>query len=207
MHEMIHWAVGARLPVVLGNINRAMGPPWTIWTDQNDSLSQRDTGILQFYCESIQEILDTVVQAFKVSETVYLPSMIVLDAFVLSHTSENCDIPDVELVDKFLPPYKTKYKMDWREPHAFGGLTTPDWYYELRYKIEGAMEQAREEVKKADRKFQEMFGRSYGLVEPYQCEDAELIIVASGTISGTTRLVVDELRNQGKKVGLLRTAG
>lgn len=204
MHEMIHWAVGARLPVVLGNINRAMGPPWTIWTEQNDSLSQRDTGVLQFYCESIQEILDTVIQAFKVSETIYLPSMIVLDAFVLSHTSENCDIPDVKLVDKYLPPYKLRYKMDWRDPHAFGGLTSPDWYYELRYKIELAMEQAREEIRKADLQFKKMFGRSYGLVEPYRCEDAELLIVSSSTIAGTARLAVDELREQGKKVGLLR---
>lgn len=204
MHEMIHWAVGARLPVVLGNINRAMGPPWTIWTDQNDSLSQRDTGVLQFYCESIQEILDTVILAFKVSETVYLPSMIVLDAFVLSHTSENCDIPDVEVVDKYLPPYKLRYKMDWREPHAFGGLTTPEWYYELRYKIELAMEQARDEIRKADSEFKKLFGRSYGLVEPYKCQDAELIIVASSTIAGTARLAVDELREKGKRVGLLR---
>ncbi len=204
MHEMIHWAVGARLPVVLGNINRAMGPPWTIWTDQNDSLSQRDTGILQFYCESVQEILDTVIQAFKVSETIYLPSMVVLDAFVLSHTSENCDIPDVKLVDKYLPPYKLEYKMDWRDPHAFGGLTSPEWYYELRYKIELAMERAREEIRKADLEFGKMFGRSYGLVESYRCEDAELIIIASSTIAGTTRLVVDDLREQGKKVGLLR---
>lgn len=204
MHEMIHWAVGARLPVVLGNINRAMGPPWTIWTEQNDSLSQRDTGILQFYCESIQEILDTVIQAFRVSEKVYLPSMIVLDAFVLSHTSENCEIPDVKVVDKYLPPYKPKYKMDWREPHAFGGLTSPDWYYELRYKIELAMEQAKKEIKKADSEFKRLFGRSYGLVEAYRCEDAEIIIVASSTIAGTARLAVDELREKGNKVGLLR---
>jgi len=204
MHEMIHWAVGARLPVVLGNINRAMGPPWTIWTEQNDSLSQRDTGVLQFYCESIQEILDTVILAFKVSERVYLPSMIVLDAFVLSHTSENCDIPDVRLVDKYLPPYKLKYKMDWRHPHAFGGLTSPDWYYELRYKIELAMEQARGEIRKADLEFKRTFGRSYGLVEPYRCKDAELIVIASSTIAGTARLVVDELREKGEKVGLLR---
>ena len=132
MHEMIHWAVGGRLPVVLGNINRAMGPPWTIWTDQNDSLSQRDTGCLQFYCQSNQEVLDTVVQAFKVSEQVLLPSMIILDAFVLSHTSEIVDVPDQKLVDKYLPPFNPKYMLYPKEPHTFGGQKGPDGYYELR---------------------------------------------------------------------------
>ncbi len=206
MHEMLHWAVGARLPVVLGNINRAMGPPWTIWTDQNDSLSQRDTGLIQFYCESNQEVLDTVIQAFKVSENekVLLPSMIVLDAFVLSHTSEVVDMPDQKLVDEYLPSYKARYRVHPSDPHSFGALTTPDAYYELRYKIERSMMEAKELIKKVGEEFGEVFGRKYGLIETYQTEDADFIIVASATVAGTARTVIDELRAQGQKIGLVR---
>ncbi|TES92401.1 MAG: pyruvate ferredoxin oxidoreductase [Candidatus Cloacimonadota bacterium] len=204
MHEMIHWAVGGRLPVVIGNINRAMGPPWTIWTDQNDSLSQRDTGCLQFYAQSNQEVLDTVVQAFKVSEQVLLPSMIVLDAFCLSHTSEVVDVPDQKLVDEYLPPFNPRYRLDPEEPHTFGGLTGPDGYYELRYKIEEAIQDAKRLIKETGKEFGEMFGRQYGLIEKYKMDDADLVLVASSTVASTAHVAIDELRNEGKKVGLLR---
>jgi pyruvate/2-oxoacid:ferredoxin oxidoreductase alpha subunit len=206
MHEMLHWAVGARLPIVMGNINRAMGPPWTIWTDQNDSLSQRDTGMIQVYCESNQEVLDTVIQAYKVAENedVLLPVMIVLDAFVLSHTSEVVDMPDQELVDEFLPPRKATYKIDPREPHSFGNLTTPDRYMELRYKIERSIHRAESLIREVDEEFGETFGRSYGLIENYQIEDAETIVVASATVAGTAHTVIDQLRAKGEKYGLVR---
>jgi len=204
MHEIIHWTVGARLPIVLGNINRAMAPPWTIWTDQNDSLSERDTGCLQFYCQNNQEVLDTVIQAFKVSEQILLPSMIILDAFVLSHTSELVDFPDQKLVDEYLPPFNPRYKLDINEPHTFGGLTGPDGYYELRYKIEEAIQDAKRIIVETGKEFGEMFGREYGLTESYEMEDADVVLVASATIASTARVAVDELRDEGKKVGLLR---
>ncbi len=204
MHEMIHWAVGARTPVVLGNINRAMAPPWSIWTEQNDSLSERDTGIMQVYCESNQEVQDTVIQSYKVAEKVLLPCMAVLDAFYLSHTYEPVDIPEQELVDEYLPKFNPPYRLDPDDVHAFGGLTDAKWYYELRYKIELAMEQAKEEWRKADDEFGEVFGRKYGLVEGYKCKDADIILVTSGTITGTARITVDMLREKGKKVGLLK---
>ncbi|MCK4596072.1 pyruvate ferredoxin oxidoreductase, partial [candidate division WOR-3 bacterium] len=111
MHEMIHWAAGARTPIVLGNINRAMGPPWSIWTEQNDSLSERDTGIMQVYCESNQEVQDTVIQSFRVAENVLLPCMVVLDAFYLSHTYEPVDIPEQSLVDEYLPAFNPPYRL------------------------------------------------------------------------------------------------
>lgn len=204
MHEMLHWASGARFPVVLSNVNRALGSPWSIWTDQNDSLSQRDTGWLQFYCESNQEALDTVIQAFKISEEVMLPSMQVLDAFVLSHTSEPVDIPKQEKVDEFLPEYKPKFKLDIADPRTFGSLTTPDNYFELRYKIQKAMEEAKSVIQSVDKEFKEQFGRSYGLVERYYLEDAHLALVTSGTITSTARHVVNRLRDKGHKVGLLK---
>ena len=204
MHEMLHWAAGARLPIVMANVNRAMGPGWSIWTEQTDSLAQRDTGWLQFYCESNQEVLDTVIQAFKIAEQVLLPTMLVLDAFVLSHTEEPVDIPDQELVDSYLPPYDSRYKLDTRDPHAFNGLVTPAHYMELRYKIQRAMEDAVEVARQVDEEFREVFGRSYGLVEKYRLEDAEVVLVTSATITSTARVVVDELREEGHKIGLLK---
>jgi pyruvate/2-oxoacid:ferredoxin oxidoreductase alpha subunit len=181
-----------------------MGPPWTIWTDQNDSLSQRDTGCLQFYCQSNQEVLDTVVQAFKVCEQVLLPSIIVLDAFALSHTSEIVDVPDQPLVDEYLPSFKPRYILDPKESHTFGGLTGPDGYFELRYKIEEAIQDAKRLINETGKEFGDLFGRPYGMVEQYKMADADVVLVASSTIASTARVAIDELREEGKKVGLLR---
>ncbi len=204
MHEMLHWAAGARLPIVMAEVNRAMGPGWSIWTDQNDSLSQRDTGWMQVYCESNQEVLDSVIQGYKIAETVLLPLMIVIDAFVLSHTSEAVDIPDIATVDRFLPPRKAQYKLDVTTPHAFGGLVTPSHYMEMRYKMQKAMEEALGVMEDVDREFQQIFGRSYGLLEEYRMDDAEVVLVTSGTITSTAREVIDSLREEGQRIGLLK---
>jgi pyruvate/2-oxoacid:ferredoxin oxidoreductase alpha subunit len=204
MHEIIHWAVGARLPIVMANINRAVGPPWSIWTDQNDSLSQRDTGWLQIYCESNQETQDTIVQAFKIAETIRLPVMVILDAFFLSHTFEIVDILEPEDVRPFLPPFKPDIKIDVSNPHSFGNLASPAEYMELRYMIQKAMEGSREVVKSVDLEFEKRFGRGYGIVKPYRCDDAELILVTSGTVASTARAVVDAMREEGVKIGSLK---
>ncbi len=204
MHEVLHWATGARLPIVMGNINRAMAPPWTIWTEQTDSISERDTGWLQIYTSSIQEILDSVIQAYKVAEQVYLPVMVVLDSFVLSHTNENTDIPDQKKVDAYLPKFTNEYKLDVNKPAAFGGLTGPDWYYELRYKIQKDTERSLDLFVETGKEFGEMFGREYGLVETYKLDDADTVLVTSASIASTARPVVDQLREEGYKVGLVR---
>jgi pyruvate/2-oxoacid:ferredoxin oxidoreductase alpha subunit len=204
MHEMLHWATGARTPIVMGNINRAFAPPWSVWTEQNDSLSQRDTGWMQIYAQNNQEVLDSVIQAYKVAESLDLPAMVILAAFVLSHTSETVEIPDQEKVDEFLPPYERKYKIDPDEPHAFGGLTDSDNYFEFRYKIQKAMEEALEKWEEVGEEFERILGRKYGLVETYKVSDAKSLIVSSGTIASTARNAVDSLREKGEKVGLLR---
>lgn len=204
MHEMLHWAANGRHPVVMANINRAMGPPWSIWTDQNDSLAQRDTGWLQFYCENNQEVYDTTVIAFKICEQVFLPGMLVLDAFILSHTYEPVAMPDQELIDEFLPPFDPPYKMDLEDPRAFGALTTPEWYMELRYLIEEAHEKARKIARKVEAEFAETFGREYGVVEFYRCEDAEEVIVIAGSTASTAKDAVDIMRRNGRKIGLAR---
>jgi pyruvate/2-oxoacid:ferredoxin oxidoreductase alpha subunit len=204
MHELLHWASGGRLPVVMGNINRSMAPGWSIWADQNDSLSQRDTGWMQFYCCSNQEVLDTVIQAFKVSEKLLIPSMVILDAFTLSHTYEVVDLPEQEKVDEYLPPFKPPIKITPDEPHAFGGLTSPEHYFELRYKVQKAMEEGLALIEETGREFEKMFGRYLGIVEDYRCEDAKLILITSGTMGSTAKIAVDELREEGIKAGNLR---
>ncbi len=204
MHEMLHWAAGARLPIVMANVNRAMGPGWSVWTEQTDSLAQRDTGWLQLYCETNQEVVDTVIQAFKIAEAVLMPVMLVLDAFVLSHTEEPVDIPDQETVDAFLPPYAPEFKLQPDDPHAFGGLVAPDNYMELRYKMQRAMEKALDVTKEVGVDFGRAFGRPYDVLECYRMDGAELALVTSGSITSTSRVVVDELRASGEKVGLVK---
>lgn len=204
MHELLHWAGGGRLPIVLANVNRSMAPGWAIWTDQNDSLSQRDTGWIQFYCEENQEVVDTVIQAFKIAETVMLPVMVVLDAFVLSHTAEAVELPSQEDVDAFLPPYHPPFKLDLDKPSSFGALMRPECYQEFRQKAQLAMEQAIDVIHEVDEDWHRRFGRRYGLVETYGCEDADLVFVASATVASTARIVIDKLRRQGRKVGLLK---
>ena len=203
MHELLHWSGGARLPIVMTNVNRAMAPGWNIWSEQNDSLAQRDTGWMQVYCESNQEVLDTIIQSFKVSETVLLPTMICLDGFILSHTYEVVDIPDQKSVDAFLPMYEAKLKLDVDNPLTFGALNSPEWYYEMRYKMHEAMIKAKSVIIEVNEEFNQRFGRKYGLVEDYRCEGAETIIVASGAIASTARDVIDSLRDAGESVGLI----
>jgi pyruvate/2-oxoacid:ferredoxin oxidoreductase alpha subunit len=204
MHEMLHWASAARLPIVMAEVNRALGPGWNIWTDQTDSLAQRDTGWIQFYCEDGQEALDTTLLAFRLAETVNLPVMVVLDAFFLSHTFEPVDIPDQQQVDRFLPSPALRLRLDTASPNTFNQLVTPAAYMEMRYNTQLAMEEAARRYDQIEKEFKSIFGRSYGPVEAIDCEDAEIIIVTTGTVTSTCRQVLTELRAQGQKVGLFK---
>jgi len=204
MHELLHWASGARLPIVMAEVNRALAPGWNIWTDQSDSLAQRDTGWLQFYCEDGQEVFDTTLQSFRLAEWVNLPVMVVLDAFFLSHTYEPVDIPDQEAVDRFLPPYRPEFNLDTRNPFALSPLVTPANYMEMRYDIAGAMDQALERFDDVEEAFAAIFDRRYGPIEAIECDDAEIILVTSGTITSTARLLLTELRAKGEPIGILK---
>ena len=204
MHELLHWASAARLPIVMAEVNRALGPGWNIWTDQTDSLAQRDTGWIQLYCEDGQEVLDTTLQAFRLAEAVNLPVMVVLDAFYLSHTFEPIDVPDQEMVDRFLPPPAPRIRMDTAAPCAVNQLVTPAAYMEMRYNTQLAMEEAQRRLVLIETEFETIFNRSHGLIEAIQCEDAEIIMVTTGTVTGTGRQVLADLRSQGEKVGLFK---
>lgn len=204
MHELLHWASAARLPIVMAEVNRALAPGWNIWMDQTDSLAQRDTGWVQLYCEDGQEVFDTTLQAFMLAETVNLPVMVVLDAFYLSHTYEPVDIPSRETVDRFLPPYSPKIVMDTANPCAFGQMAPPGVYMEMRRDIQNAMEAVGELFEGIENRFDGIFNRRYGPVEAVGCDDAEIIMIVSGTAAGTCREVVAALRANGEKAGMLK---
>jgi len=207
MHELLIWASGARTPVVMSNVSRANGPPWSVWADHHDTMAQRDTGWMQIYCESNQEVLDSIIMAYKIGEKaeIMLPSMIIEDAFILSHTVEPVDVPEMELVDEFLPPFDPRFRLDVNEPYGFGSLVMPDLYMEFRYKINKAMEATRAVFKEVEKEFEETFGRYHGgPMEFYKCEDAEAVLMISGSVASTAKQVVDKLRAGGKKVGLAR---
>ena len=204
MHEVLHWVAGARLPVVMVDVNRALAAPWNLWTDQTDSLSQRDTGWMQTYCSTNQEVLDTVLMSFKIAERVMLPSMVVLDGFTLSHSYEPVDVPSQAEVDAFLPPFKPEFLLDPANPMSFGSLTGPKEYLRLRRRMAADMADAEAAVDEVGREFGEKFGRSYGQLDAYRCEDADTVLVTSGAVGSTARAAVDSLREGGLKAGNLR---
>ena len=204
MHELLHWTSGARLPIVMAEVNRALAPGWNIWTDQTDSLAQRDTGWIQMYCEDGQEVLDSILQAYRLAERVYLPVMVVLDAFYLSHTYEPVDVPTEEEVDHFLPPYQPRFQVDTENPCAFGQLVPPGAYMKMRHNIAAAMDGALSILNEIQGEFYRTFQRRYDAVEAICCDDAEIILVTSGTITSTCRLVLKSLRDRGEKVGILK---
>jgi len=204
MHEMLHWASGSRLPIVMVNVNRAIGAPWNIWFDQSDSLSQRDTGWIQIYCATNQECVDTIIQAYKLAETVLFPVMVVSDGFVLSHTVEPVEIPSQEDVDAFLPPYHAKYKLDTRDPHVFNILVGPNDFTGMRHIAQQEMDKAITVLGEVESDFWNIIGRNYGSLETYCLDDAEVVLIGLGATCETAKDEVDALRAKGVNVGLVR---
>ncbi len=204
MHEMLHWAAGSRLPVVMANVNRALGPPWNILCDHSDSMAQRDTGWIQFYVESNQEALDTIIEAYRIAEQVLLPVMVNLDGFFLSHTAEVVDLPEQGLVDEFLPPFQPRFKLDVDEPHTFGSICLDSNFMRLRHEMQRAMNHTRKVAQEVDEAYHELTGRSYSAVEPYRLDGAKTILITAGTVTSTARVVVDGLRDRGEPVGLVK---
>jgi 2-oxoisovalerate ferredoxin oxidoreductase alpha subunit len=207
MHEMLHWAALARLPVIMCNINRVVGPGWNIWPDENDSISQRDTGWIQFYCSSNQEIFDTVLQAFKLGEheKVSLPVMISFNAFILSHTSMPVFIPEQKEIDDFLPKRKPTWKLEVENPITFGNIILPHEYEKVRKEMQEAQQNAKKLILKIAEEWKNKFGRYHGdLFEYYKCDDVDYILISMGAIGAESKVAIDNLQKNGQKVGLAR---
>ncbi|MGB9635830.1 MAG: pyruvate synthase subunit PorA [Thermoplasmata archaeon] len=206
MHEVLFIAAGMRLPIVMAVGNRALSAPINIWCDHQDTIAERDSGWLQFYAEKNQETLDLMLMAFKICEDhrVLLPAMVGMDAFVLTHTMECVEIPDQKDVDEFLPPYKPFYKLDVENPMTFGAFSSPDNYMEFRYAVQMAMESATKVIDEVFAEFERKFGRKYARVVPFMVEDAEVVFVSMGSMTGTVKEGVRKLRAEGKKAGAIK---
>ncbi|MBI5718861.1 MAG: pyruvate ferredoxin oxidoreductase [Burkholderiales bacterium] len=204
MHELLHYAAGARAPIVMANINRTVASPWAFWPDQTDSLAQRDTGWIQFYVESAQEALDTVLQAFRVGEAARAPVLVNLDAFYVSHALEPVCVPLAAEVDAWLPAFDPPQRLDPAAPSSWGNVVTQDMYCRHRQALEAAMAEVPALAAAADREWGERFGRSWGVVERYRCDGAATVVVALGSMAGTAREAVDALREAGRAVGLVK---
>jgi len=207
MVEGLYYAAGGRFPIVMVNANRSLALPWSIYGDQSDSLSQLNSGWIQLYAENAQEALDMVIQAYRISEdpSVLTPFMVNIDGFVVTHMCEIVSIPDQEKVDKFLPTFFTKNKMSFDKPLNMGMSTTPQDNLEFKYQQNKAVIDSVKVIEEVDKEFGKIFKREYGgLVEAYHCSDAEGILITLGSLTGTARVVVDKMRSEGKKVGLLK---
>ncbi|KGK99273.1 pyruvate ferredoxin oxidoreductase [Methanococcoides methylutens] len=207
MHEVLFNVSGMRLPVVMTVANRAVSAPINIWNDQQDSISQRDTGWIQLYAEDTQEVSDMTAQAFKIAEDpdVLLPVMTCMDGFILSHVYEPVVLLDDDLVAEYLPPFEPEFKLDPKNPKTFGAFADPNSYTEFRFLQQQAMNKALKTIEDAADEFYDLFGRYYGgLIDTYETDDADIILMAMGSIVGTIKDVVDKLRANGVKVGLLK---
>jgi len=204
MSEAVYNAAGLGLPIVMTVANRAIGAPINIWNDHSDAMSQRDAGWLQIYAETNQEALDLHIQAFKIAEWLSVPVMVCMDGFLLTHASERADIPAPAQVDTFLPRYDPRQVLDPAEPVSIGAMVGPEAFTEVRYLAHERMQQALQVIPAVAAEFGAQFGRdSGGLVRPYLTDDAEIVVVALGSVLGTVKDVVDELRADGMKIGVL----
>jgi pyruvate/2-oxoacid:ferredoxin oxidoreductase alpha subunit len=215
MHEMLHWAAGTRLPLVLACVNRAIGAPWSVLNDQQDSISQRDTGWIQIYARNNQEILDSVIQAYKIAETVYVPVMVCYDGYILSHTEMPVDVPSQEKVDRFLHRYIPHTTLDPANPRNYNLVTLANprvnaegvlchGYMELRYLLQEALQNSRETISKVSREFSELFGRSYAIMFwEDRMDDADIAIVATGSLAMEAVVAANMLREEGHQAGVL----
>ena len=207
MAEAVFNAAGLGLPIVMTVANRAIGAPINIWNDHTDSLSQRDCGWIQLFAETNQEALDLHILAFKLAEELSLPVMVCMDGFILTHAYERVDVPTQEQVDAYLPPYEPRQVLDPAEPVSIGAMVGPEAFTEVRYLAHAKQMQALELIPRMAEEFQQVFGRnSGGLTHTYRAEDAETIVVAMGSVLGTIKDVVDEMRlpeNGGHKIGVL----
>ncbi|MEM9577918.1 MAG: transketolase C-terminal domain-containing protein [Pseudomonadota bacterium] len=204
MAEAVYNASGLGLPIVMTVANRAIGAPINIWNDHTDSMSMRDAGWIQIFAETNQEALDLHIQAFKIAERLSQPVMVCMDGFILTHAYERVDMPTQEQVDQFLPPFQPQQVLDPANPYSIGAMVGPEAFTEVRYLAHEKQLQALDVIPEIASEFKEIFGRdSGGLIREYETEGADTIIVTLGSVAGTVKDTVDEMRAAGKKIGVV----
>ncbi|MCX8184616.1 MAG: pyruvate ferredoxin oxidoreductase [Sulfolobales archaeon] len=208
MHEMVWWVAQARIPAVMAIVTRTIGPPWNIWTDHHDVMGQRDIGWIITMAESNQEVLDETIKLFKITEDpeVFLPGIIGLDAFILSHTVEPVEVPDQEIVDSFLPERRQPYVIKSGEALVMGNVPSDLLVnFRMREGVHRGLRNAEKVIERVDLEWGKLTGRHYGgLVECYRCEDADYLFAGAGAWVGDMRIAVDKLRDIGLRFGVLK---
>jgi len=207
MAEVLFNIAGLRLPVSITCANRSVSAPINIWNDHQDAMTVRDSGWIQLCAEDCQEAADMQIQAYKIGENpeISLPVMVNMDGFILTHAFEPVELIDQKMADEFLPPYKPEVYLTTKNPVTFGILAEPAYYMETRYRLQQAIEASKQVIEDVANEFNKVFGRyAGGLVDKYRLDGAKTVILAMGSVVGTIREVVDELREKGKKVGLLK---
>ena len=207
MTEVIYASAGLRLPFVITGVNRSISAPITIQVDHQDTVSLRDSGVIQLYVESSQEAYDVHLAAFKISEdpNILLPVMVCMDGWILTHSYERVEFLGQESVDSFLPPFKPENYLDVNNPKTWGSYAEENVLMELRYSVQQAMQYAKTRIKEIFSELAGLTGRDHGgLIEAYQTDDADVVLVAMGSVTGTVKEAVDKLRGNGKKVGMVK---
>lgn len=214
MHEQVCWAAGARLPLVMCVVNRGLGAPWTVWNDHQDSMTQRDTGWIQLYCNDHQQIIDTTIKAYHLAETVSIPVMVCFDGYLLSHTYMPFDLPEQDVIDEFLPSFKPAVYLDPKKPINLNTVTMPEsrlnihgqqagGYMEIRHSFQQDLRASLDCWQATDERYQKLTGRGGNpFIESYRTDDADTVAVALGSLSYQLRDVIDGLRAEGLKVGV-----
>lgn len=216
MSEQLHWAAGARLPMVMCVVNRGVGAPWSVWNDHQDAISQRDAGWIQIFAKDHQEIVDMTLKAFRLAELVHIPVMVNYDGYYLSHTYMPFELPEAKAVRDFLPAYEYKHALTPERPESLNTVTLPDarndihgvkqgGYMDIRHNLHQEMRLAMDVWEEIDADFKQRFGRGGApILDPYCCDDADYVVVAMGTIANQLRDVADRLRNDdGLKMGVM----
>jgi pyruvate ferredoxin oxidoreductase alpha subunit len=208
MWEILYVAASCRCPVVMPVVNRALSAPINIHCDHSDTMGARDAGWLQIYSENCQEAYDNTIQAVRIAEhpDVLLPVMVTLDGFILSHTLEGLEVNDDDVVSKFIGEYKPEHRLlDVEDPRTFGMFSLQNYYFEFKKQQVEAMERALKVVPEIGKQYGKLSGRSYGLLDPYRCEDADVVVVGLGSTMGTAKQAADEVRNEdGIAAGVLK---
>jgi len=203
MHEVLFMASALRTPIVMANVNRALSAPLNIWNDHSDAMAERDSGWIQLWASSAQEVFDTTIEAFKIAEDVLLPVMLNFDGFIVSHTYEPVTLPDEEEVRRYIPSKPLTNRLSPRLTYSVGVVGPPEYYYEMKYQAVDAMERSRRRIKEIEADFNQRFGKDYKDINTYYMDDAEYALLTMGSMTGTARVVAESLRRQGEKAGVV----
>lgn len=207
MHEVLGVAAGCRVPIVMPVVNRALVSPWSLWCDHQDTMAERDTGWIQFYAENAQEVLDLMILAYRIAEhnEVLLPVMVCMDGFFVSHSLQPVVVPDQTQIDEFIGEYiPHNMHLNFNRPYFINNLTPPEEFTEMRFQQEQGFARAEQVIGQVADLYLHKFGRSYGLLEAYKCENAEYIIVCLGSMAGTIKHVVNEKTAAGERIGVVK---